>query len=231
MQRAYDQVIHDVALQNLPVIFCLDRAGFVGEDGATHHGLFDIAYFSCIPNMIIYAPLDEIDLRNILYTASLGLQHPIAIRYPRGKGTITNWKLPFEKIEVGKILPLKQGKKYAVLSTGTIGSSAQKALLNCNFPENFAHYHVGWVKPIDEVQLHAIFSTFSTIITIEEGVLTGGMGSIINTFASKNSYTNKIINCGVPDAFIEHGTVKQLVKEVNLDTESFIQLFNTLNHD
>lgn len=231
MQRAYDQVIHDVALQNLPVIFCLDRAGFVGEDGATHHGLFDIAYFSCIPNMLIYAPLDEIDLRNILYTASLGLQHPIAIRYPRGKGTITNWKLPFEKIEVGKILPLKQGKKYAVLSTGTIGSSAQKALLNCNFPENFAHYHVGWVKPIDEVQLHAIFSAFSTIITIEEGVLTGGMGSIINTFASKNSYTNKIINCGVPDAFIEHGTVKQLVKEVNLDTESFIQLFNTLNHD
>ena len=231
MQRAYDQVIHDVALQNLPVIFCLDRAGFVGEDGATHHGLFDIAYFSCIPNMLIYAPLHEIDLRNILYTASLGLQHPIAIRYPRGKGTITSWKLPFEKIEVGKILPLKQGKKYAVLSTGTIGSSAQKAILNCNFPENFAHYHVGWVKPIDEVQLHAIFSAFSTIITIEEGVLTGGMGSIINTFASKNSYTNKIINCGVPDAFIEHGTVKQLVKEVNLDTESFIQLFNNLNHD
>lgn len=231
MQRAYDQVIHDVALQNLPVIFCLDRAGFVGEDGATHHGLFDIAYFSCIPNMLIYAPLHEIDLRNILYTASLGLQHPIAIRYPRGKGTITNWKLPFEKIEIGKIIALKEGKKYAVLSTGTIGSSAQKALLNCNFPENFAHYHVGWVKPIDEVQLHAIFSAFSTIITIEEGVLTGGMGSIINTFASKNSYTNKIINCGVPDAFIEHGTVKQLVKEVNLDTESFIQLFNNLNHD
>ena len=231
MQRAYDQVIHDVALQNLPVIFCLDRAGFVGEDGATHHGLFDIAYFNCIPNMLIYAPLHEIDLRNILYTASLGLQHPIAIRYPRGKGTITNWKLPFEKIEIGKIIALKEGKKYAVLSTGTIGSSAQKAILNCDFPENFAHYHVGWIKPIDEVQLHAIFSAFSTIITIEEGVLTGGMGSIINTFASKNSYTNKIINCGVPDAFIEHGTVKQLVKEVNLDTESFIQLFNNLNHD
>ena len=231
MQRAYDQVIHDVALQNLPVIFCLDRAGFVGEDGATHHGLFDIAYLSCIPNMFIYAPLNEIDLRNILYTASLGLQHPIAIRYPRGKGTITNWKLPFEKIETGKIIALKEGKKYAVLSTGTIGSSAQKAILNCDFPENFAHYHVGWVKPIDEVQLHAIFSTFSTIITIEEGVLTGGMGSIINTFASKNNYKNKIINCGVPDTFIEHGTVKQLFEEVKLDTESFIKIFNTLNHD
>ena len=147
------------------------------------------------------------------------------------RANITNWKLPFEKIEIGKILTLNEGKKYAVLSTGTIGSSAQKAILNCDFPENFAHYHVGWVKPIDEVQLHAIFSTFSTIITIEEGVLTGGMGSIINTFASKNNYKNKIINCGVPDTFIEHGTVKQLFEEVKLDTESSIKIFNTLNHD
>lgn len=231
MQRAYDQVIHDVALQNLPVIFCLDRAGFVGEDGATHHGLFDLAYFSCIPNMLIYAPLNEIDLRNILYTASLGLKQPIAIRYPRGKGTISDWKLPFEKMEVGKITTLKEGKKFAVLSTGTIGNSVLKAIQNCETPENFAQYHLGWVKPMDETQLHTIFNTYSTLITVEEGVLTGGMGSIINTFASKNNYKTKIINCGVPDVFIEHGTTKQLVKEVNLDTDSFIQLFNTLNHD
>lgn len=231
MQRAYDQVIHDVALQNLPVIFCLDRAGFVGEDGATHHGLFDLAYLSCIPNMLIYAPLHEIDLRNILYTASLGLKHPIAIRYPRGKGTIENWQLPFKKIEIGKIIALKEGRKYAVLSTGTIGNSVQKAILSCTSPDRFAHYHMGWVKPIDEEQLHHIFTTYSTLITVEEGVLSGGMGSSINTFASKNNYKNKIINCGVPDVFIEHGTVKQLLEDVKLDTESFIELFNSLNHE
>ncbi|WMW77600.1 1-deoxy-D-xylulose-5-phosphate synthase [Flavobacterium sp. 20NA77.7] len=231
MQRAYDQVIHDVALQNLPVIFCLDRAGFVGEDGATHHGLFDIAYLSCIPNMFIYAPLNEIDLRNILYTASLGLQHPIAIRYPRGKGTITNWKLPFEKIEIGKIRTLKEGKKYAVISTGTISNTVENALIKSDSPENFAHYHLGWIKPIDEEQLHHIFTKFSIVVTVEEGVLSGGMGNTINTFASKNNYKNKIINCGVPDTFIEHGTVKQLFEEVKLDTESFIKIFNNLNHD
>lgn len=231
MQRAYDQVIHDVAIQNLPVIFCLDRAGFVGEDGATHHGLFDIAYMSCIPNMYIYAPMDEIDLRNILYTASLGLEHPIAIRYPRGKGHNPNWKQPFEKIEIGKIKLIKEGNTLAILSTGTIAHQVKISIKQSKQPENIAHFHVGWIKPIDTIALHQIFNQFETIITVEEGSKIGGFGSIINTFAVDNKYKNKIINCGVPDVFIEHGTIQQLLEQVHLDTKSLTQLFNNLIHD
>lgn len=231
MQRGYDQVIHDVAIQNLPVIFCLDRAGFVGEDGATHHGLFDIAYMSCIPNMYVYAPMDEIDLRNILYTASLRLEHPIAIRYPRGKGHNPNWKQPFEKIEIGKIKLIKEGNAVAILSTGTIAHQVKISIEQSKHPENTAHFHVGWVKPIDTTALHQIFKQFKTIITVEEGSTIGGFGSIINTFAIQNKYKNKIINRGVPDAFIEHGTVQQLLEQVHLDTKSLTQLFNNLIHD
>jgi 1-deoxy-D-xylulose-5-phosphate synthase len=226
LQRAYDQVIHDVAVQNLPVIFCLDRAGFVGEDGATHHGLFDIAYLNCIPNMMIYAPLNEIDLRNILYTSSLGLNQPIAIRYPRGKGEIVDWKQPFSKIEIGKIIQLKKGNKIAVLSTGTIGSNVSKAIRNTNNIEDFSHYHLGWVKPLDENKLKEIFINYETVVTVEEGAINGGLGSLINSFAIKNQFKNKIINCGVPDEFIEHGTVQQLLEQVKLDVKSLIQIFN-----
>ncbi len=231
LQRAYDQVIHDVAIQNLPVIFCLDRAGFVGEDGATHHGLFDIAYMNCIPNMLIYAPLNEIDLRNILYTSSLGLNHPIAIRYPRGKGEIIDWRQPFEKIEIGKIQTIKEGNKIAVLSTGTIGNNVSKAIANTGKSENYSHFHVGWIKPLDLKKLASIFANHSTIVTVEEGTINGGLGSIINTFATQNNYKNRIINRGVSDEFIEHGTVKQLFELTHLDTLSLTKLFIEINHD
>jgi 1-deoxy-D-xylulose-5-phosphate synthase len=222
LQRAYDQVIHDVALQNLPVIFCLDRAGLVGEDGATHHGVFDIAYLRCIPNMIIYAPKDEIDLQNILYTASLGLKHPIAIRYPRGRGKNVDWKFPtdFQKIEIGKAHKLKKGKKIAVLSTGTIGYNEDS--------NEIAHYHFGFVKPLDEKKLHKICDKFSTIITVEDGVTTGGFGSAVLEFSAKNDYVNEIFLCGVPDYFIEHGTVDELQQFCNIDVDGLKSLFSGL---
>lgn len=230
LQRAYDQVIHDVALQNLPVIFCLDRAGIVGEDGATHHGVFDIAYLRCIPNMIIYAPKDEIDLQNILYAASLGLQHPIAIRYPRGRGKYPNLEFriqnsEFEKIEIGKAHLLKNGTKIAVLSTGFIGNNVSLALENLNQPENIAHYDFGFVKPLDEKLLHEIFNSFETIITIEDGTIKGGFGSAIVEFASENNYAKPVKILGIPDNFIEHGTVEELQKICKIDVKSIENIF------
>ena len=165
LQRGYDQLIHDVALQNLPVIFCIDRAGLVGEDGPTHHGVFDISYLNCIPNMIIYAPLNEIELRNILYTAQLGLKKPIAIRYPRGRGTIKNWKLPFQKIDIGKGSKLKNGSRIAVLSTGTIGNNIIEALSKVKNSKDFSHYHFGFIKPLDEKLLYDIFLKYDQIHT------------------------------------------------------------------
>jgi len=231
LQRAYDQVIHDVALQNLPVIFCLDRAGLVGEDGATHHGVFDLAYLRCIPNMIIHAPKDETDLQNILYTASLGLKHPIAIRYPRGRGKNADWKFPsdFQQIEIGKSQKLKKGKKVAILSTGTIADNVTQALLDIEDPENhFAHYHFGFVKPLDEKKLHKICDKFSTIITVEDGVTTGGFGSAVLEFSAKNDYVNEIFLCGVPDYFIEHGTVDELQQFCNIDVDGLRSLFSGL---
>ena len=240
LQRAYDQVIHDVALQNLPVIFCLDRAGLVGEDGATHHGVFDLAYLRCIPNMIVYAPKDELELQNILYTASLGLKHPIAIRYPRGRGKITDLNClvchtersrsaNFEKIEIGKALKLKKGKKVAILSTGTIAYNVTSALSDIEDVENhFAHYHFGFVKPLDEKKLHKICDKFSTIITVEDGVTTGGFGSAVLEFSAKNDYINEIFLCGVPDYFIEHGTVDELQQFCNIDVDGLKSLFSGL---
>lgn len=230
LQRAYDQVIHDVALQNLPVIFCLDRAGIVGEDGATHHGVFDIAYLRCIPNIIIYAPKDEIDLQNILYTASLGLRHPIAIRYPRGRGKYpnSNFKIPnsnFLKIEIGKAHLLKNGTKTAVLSTGFIGNNVSLALENLNQPETIAHYDFGFVKPLDEKLLHEIFNSFETIITIEDGTIKGGFGSAIVEFASENNYAKPVKILGIPDHFIEHGTVEELQKICKIDVKSIENIF------
>ena len=230
LQRAYDQVIHDVALQNLPVIFCLDRAGLVGEDGATHHGVFDLAYLRCIPNLIIYAPKDEIDLRNILYTASLGLDHPIAIRYPRGRGKYPNsevqiLKKTFEKIEIGKAHLLKSGSKTAVLSTGFIGNNVTLALEKIS-NATAAHYDFGFVKPLDESLLHEIFTSFETIITLEDGAVKGGFGSAIIEFAAQNKYTNKIQTLGVPDVFIEHGTIEDLQKICGIDTNSLEQLLS-----
>ena len=227
LQRAYDQVIHDVALQDLPVIFCLDRAGLVGEDGATHHGVFDLAYLRCIPNMIIYAPLNEIALRNILYTAQLGLNHPIAIRYPRGRGQIADWQKPYEKIEIGKANCLKKGLKVAVLSNGTIGSNVTLALAKINHLETIAHYDFAFVKPLDEKLLHTIFNEFETIMTIEDGVIKGGFGSAVLEFSAQNNYTSKIQILGIPDEFIEHGTVEELQRYCKIDVESLVTIFSS----
>lgn len=224
LQRAYDQIIHDVALQNLPVIFCLDRAGLVGEDGATHHGNFDLAYLRCIPNMTIFAPFDEIELRNILYTVQLGISNPIAIRYPRGRGVCVDWEKPFEKIEIGKAKLLKSGNKVAVLSTGFIGNNVNKALQNDVF-NDYAHYHFGFVKPLDQETLHSICTNFERIITVEDGTIKGGFGSAILEFASENNYQIPIKALGIPDEFVDQGTVEELQKKCGLDVDSLVDFF------
>ncbi|MFZ0597380.1 MAG: 1-deoxy-D-xylulose-5-phosphate synthase [Flavobacterium sp.] len=230
LQRAYDQVIHDVALQNLPVIFCLDRAGLVGEDGATHHGVFDIAYLRAIPNMIIYAPLNEIALQNILYTAQLGLNHPIAIRYPRGRGVIPNWEVEnfghYQEIKIGEAHLLKEGTKIAVLSTGTIANNVTLAINETRNPEAIAHYDFPFIKPLDINLLNQIFSTFDTIITIEDGTINGGFGSGVLEFAASKNFRNKVRILGVPDVFIEHGSVSQLQQLCKIDVKSLINLFS-----
>jgi 1-deoxy-D-xylulose-5-phosphate synthase len=220
LQRAYDQIIHDVALQNLPVIFCIDRAGIVGEDGATHHGNFDIAYLNCIPNLVIFAPLNEVELRNIMYTAQLGIDFPLAIRYPRGNGFLIDWKQPFQKIEIGKGECILEGKKIAVLSVGTIGNTIIE--LQNELPKNtVAHYNMRFVKPLDTHLLHQIFKQFNTIVTIEDGTIIGGFGSAVLAFASNNNYQNKTIkHLGIPDNFIEHGKVDELFQSIHLSKEN-----------
>ena len=231
LQRAYDQVIHDVAIQNLPVIFCLDRAGLVGEDGATHHGVFDISYLRCIPNMIIYAPLNEIALQNILYTAQLGLKNPIAIRYPRGRGVTPDWQSKYlgnyEEIEIGKATCLKKGTAIAVLSNGAIGKNVTEALANLNNPETISHFDFPFVKPLDEKKLHAIFKKYKSIITIEDGSITGGFGSAVLEFASQNEYTTKINTLGIPDLFIEQGSVLEQQQICKIDVKSLELIFST----
>ena len=203
-------------MQNLPVIFCLDRAGLVGEDGATHHGVYDLAYLNCIPNLIIFAPRNEVELRNIMYTAQLGLNVPITIRYPRGKGVLINWKQPFTKIEIGISLCLKEGKDIAVLSIGSIAKNVSKAIKNTTA----AHYDIRFLKPLDENLLHTIFNTYSHIITVEDGTLKGGLGSAVLEFASKNKYNNDVSIMGIPDTFIHQGTIDELHKIANIDSDS-----------
>ncbi|MEJ6791962.1 MAG: 1-deoxy-D-xylulose-5-phosphate synthase [Lacinutrix sp.] len=220
LQRAYDQVIHDVAIQNLPVVFCLDRAGLVGEDGATHHGVFDISYLRCIPNLIIFAPRNEIELRNIMYTAQLGLKHPIAIRYPRGRGAIIDWKQPFSRIEIGKAQCLQEGEKIAVLSIGTLAKTVEEIITLCETLKQISHYDMRFIKPLDKSLLHDILKTHHTIITIEDGSIKGGFGSAILEFAAEHNYKNNIYLKGIPDVFIEHGTVKELHESIELDAES-----------
>jgi len=230
LQRAYDQIIHDVALQNLPVIFCIDRAGIVGEDGATHHGVFDIAYLNCIPNLVIFAPLNEVELRNIMYTAQLGINFPMAIRYPRGRGTIIDWKQPFQKIEIGRGTCISEGTKIAVLSIGTIGEKI--IALQNEFPNNeVAHYNMRFIKPLDTDLLHCVFKKFDTIITIEDGTVIGGFGSAILAFASENEYQNKVIkHLGFPDHFIEHGKVNELFDNNHLSTAAIKDFILKLLH-
>ncbi len=222
LQRAFDQIIHDVALQNLPVIFCLDRAGLVGEDGATHHGVFDLAYLRCIPNLIIFAPRNEVELRNIMYTAQLGLENPIAIRYPRGKGVLIDWKQPFSKIEIGTGICIKKGNKVAVLSIGSIAKNVTNAIEKLEEKNAVAHYDMRFVKPLDEKLLHTVFNTFETIITVEDGAISGGFGSAISEFAIKNKFKNNITILGVPDKFIHQGTVEELHQIVKIDSDSIL---------
>ncbi|HLV63939.1 1-deoxy-D-xylulose-5-phosphate synthase [Galbibacter sp.] len=226
LQRAYDQLIHDVALQKIPVIFCLDRAGLVGQDGATHHGVFDLAFLRCIPNLIVFAPKDEIALRNIMFTAQLGLSHPIAIRYPRGRGKNLNWKKPFSQITIGKARQLSQGDKIAVLSIGTIAENVHQAISMLSAEERIAHYDLQFLAPLDTALLHEVFKKYQVIFTVEDGVLNGGMGSAVSEFITKHSYNpQKVISLGIGEQFIEHGTVEELQQIVGIDPKSMAKQF------
>lgn len=227
LQRAYDQVIHDVALQNLPVIFCLDRAGLVGEDGATHHGVYDLAYLNCIPNLIIAAPKDEAELRNMMYTAQLGLEHPIAIRYPRGRGISIGWQKPFQKIAIGKAIELQKGTQVAVLSTGFIGNNVTTALNESVNPGKISHYHFPFVKPLDLETLRNICKNHKQLITIEDGTVSGGFGSAIASFVTENNFPISVKKLGIPDEFIEQATVSEQQQICGIDVNSLKNIFST----
>jgi len=224
MQRAFDQVIHDVALQKLNVVFCLDRGGLVGTDGATHHGAFDLAFMRCIPNLTVAAPMDEIELRNMMYTAQLENMGAFSIRYPRGNGITIDWKQPFTKLEVGKGRIVAQGTDIAILTIGTAGILAQNAIQRMK-TENIsvAHYDLRFVKPIDEEMLHHVFTHFDKIITVEDGTIAGGFGSAVIEFMVENGYSAKVKRLGIPDKFIEHGTQQDLYRECGFDAESIAQ--------
>ena len=227
MQRAYDQVIHDVALQNLNVVFCLDRAGLVGSDGATHHGNYDLAYFRCIPNITIAAPLDEEELRNMMYTAQLPNQGPFSIRYPRGRGFMKEWRTPFQQLELGKGRCLISGKDLAIVSIGTAGQLAKQAISKVtNY--SIALYDMRFLKPLDEELLHQIFQNFSRIITLEDGTIQGGLGSAVVEFMADHHYQAHIVRLGIPDLFIEHGSQAQLYAECGFDEESILQQIEKL---
>jgi len=229
MQRAYDQVIHDVTLQNLHVVFCLDRGGLVGADGATHHGAYDIAYFRCIPNIVVSSPMNETELRNLMFTAQLAENaRPFSIRYPRGNGVMADWKTPFEKIEIGKGRKIKSGKDVAVLTFGPIGNIAINAIKKAEETGlSVAHYDLRFAKPIDEELLHEVFTTFDKVITIEDGCIIGGIGSAVIEFMSENGYQAKIKRLGIPDAYIEHGEPHELLKECGFDEDS---IFNEIKN-
>lgn len=231
LQRAYDQVIHDVALQNLPVIFCLDRAGLVGQDGATHHGVFDMAYLRCIPNLIIFSPMNEIELRNIMYTAQLGLKHPIAIRYPRGRGVLQNWKVPFKKIPIGESRELKKGTKIAVLTVGPIGNSVLQVIEELGNPEEIGHYDMRFIKPLDKNALMKIFTDYTHVLTIEDGCKTGGFGSAVLETSNEMAYSGKTTLIGLDDIFIEQGTTEELYQINGLDKKSIKTKLNALLND
>lgn len=224
MQRAYDQVIHDVALQNLHVVFCLDRGGFAGADGATHHGAYDLAFFRCIPNMIVSAPMNEEELRNLMYTAQLENTGPFSIRYPRGQGVMPDWRTPFQKIEIGTGRKINDGDDLAILTIGHIGNyavDACKELLSQGIAA--AHYDMRFVKPLDEKLLHEVFSKFSKVITVEDGCIMGGMGSAVLEFMADNNYSVQVKRLGIPDQIIEHGEQAELHKECGFDSESIIK--------
>lgn len=225
MQRAYDQVVHDVAIQNLHVVFCLDRGGLVGEDGPTHHGVFDIAFMRSIPNMIVSAPMDEIELRNLMYTAQLKeIAKPFSIRYPRGCGIKPNWKKPFEKIEIGKGRKLNEGTDIAIVSIGKSGIFAKRAVKSlANKNISAAHFDMRFVKPLDKDLLNEVFENFNVVLTVEDGVVQGGFGSAVLEFMAENSYSPQIKTLGIPDEFIEHGTPEDLYKTCGIDTKGIVK--------
>ena len=229
MQRAYDQVIHDAALQDLNIVFCLDRGGLVGADGATHHGAYDLAYMRCIPNMTVSSPIDEEDLRNLMYTGQLSDKGTFVIRYPRGNGVMVNWRTPFKEIKIGKGRMLRDGNDIAILSIGAIGNLVR------NLYESFdnehlsaAHYDMRFVKPLDEELLHGIFKKFNKVITIEDGTIVGGFGSAVLEFMAENNYSAKVKRLGVPDKFIEQGTQQELYKECGYDQDSIYRTVNEM---
>lgn len=230
MQRAFDQVVHDVAIQKLPVVFCLDRAGLVGDDGPTHHGNYDIAYFRCIPNMIISAPMNEQELRNLMFTAQLpSTKNPFVIRYPRGEGVMVEWRKPMEEISIGKGRRLKDGEDVAILSLGHPGNFVQAAIRELRTQGiNPAHYDMRFVKPLDEELLHEVFMKFKKIITVEDGTIVGGFGSAILEFMAKNGYTAEVKLLGIPDKIVEHGSLKELYRECNYDAQAIVQTTTAL---
>jgi len=225
MQRAFDQVVHDVAIQKLPVIFCLDRAGLVGEDGPTHHGAYDIAYFRCIPDMVISAPMNEAELRNLMYTAQLETTNlPFVIRYPRGEGVMSEWKKPMSEIIIGKGRKLKDGKDIAILSFGHPGNFAAAAIRELKTEGiSPAHYDMRFAKPLDEVFLHEAFSNYGKIITVEDDTIIGGFGGAVAEFMIQHGYNNELKILGIPDRIVEHGTLKQLHAECGYDAEAIAE--------
>jgi len=225
IQRAYDQVIHDVAIQNLPVIFCLDRAGLVGEDGPTHHGAYDIAYLRCVPNMIVSAPMNESELRNLMFTAQLdSTNNPFVIRYPRGEGVMPEWRTELKEIEIGKGRRLREGEELAILSLGHPGNFAASAIRDLkNEGLNLGHYDMRFAKPLDEELLHEVLSKYPKIITVEDGTVKGGFGSAVLEFANEQGYKNEVKILGIPDKIIEHGSLKELHRECGYDAQAIKQ--------
>lgn len=228
LQRAYDQVIHDVALQELPVVFCLDRAGLVGEDGATHHGVFDLAYLRCIPNLIIFAPMNEIELRNIMFTAQLGMLQPIAIRYPRGRGVTLPWRKPFKKIAIGSSEEIYKGTEIAILSIGHIGNMVADIVKDHKEINKLGHYNMRFVKPMDQERLHQIFKSYKHVITMEDGCKIGGFGSAILEFSNNFGYKVPITILGIDDKFVEHASVRELHTIAGIDAETLKKHINNI---
>lgn len=224
MQRAYDQVIHDVVLQNLPVVFCLDRAGLVGEDGPTHHGAFDLAYFRAIPNITVAAPMNEVELRNMMYTAQLDGKGPFSIRYPRGRGVMREWRVPFEALEVGKGRKLRTGRDIAVVSIGHPGNFAAEAAEElAREGIEISHYDMRFLKPIDEDLLREALQNHKKVITVEDGTILGGLGGAVMEFAVQNKFFTEIIRLGIPDRFVEQGGLNQLHRDCGYDKEAIIE--------
>lgn len=224
MQRAYDQVLHDVALQNLNVVFCLDRGGLVGADGATHHGAYDIAYMRSIPNMIVSAPMNEQELRNLMYTAQQENMGPFSIRYPRGNGVMLEWKTPLKAVPVGKGRKVSNGEDIAIVTIGHVGNFAQEALAKLKESGvSAAHYDMRFVKPIDETLLHEVFTKFEKVITVEDGCVMGGFGSAVIEFMADNNYHAQVIRLGIPDTYVHHGTPEQLHADCGFDAASIAQ--------